>query len=303
MEKVDPGKLRDIDVYFAEPSEQLRAGFRFAMHSYGIRHEHIYATIGDLIAAVKASPPDLVIVDADLGPTASEMVRDIRHSKLGRNPFVMISMMVDAKIEGAAKLAILAGADDVLLKPVAPGTLLDRIVFLAQHRLPFIATSDYLGPERRRSGNARPSKIKHINVVNTLKDKIEGHHFRMVELDRAVKSSLDDMMAARLDSNALKLSAVCALVLKCYEEKRVDKTVEDQLGILVEVLQDAARTALTLNDPDLSQICVRLASQVHETALNYEAPTSTQLSALQKLASAFDLAKSAKQDPTPPAAH
>jgi DNA-binding response OmpR family regulator len=84
-------------------------------------------------------------------------------------------MMVDSQTEEAAKRAILAGADDVIIKPVAPGMLLDRVTYFALHRLPFIAISDYIGPERRRAGDSRPLRIKHLNVVNTLKTKIVRH--------------------------------------------------------------------------------------------------------------------------------
>jgi hypothetical protein len=66
LKKIDPEKLRAVVVYFATPSEQVRAGFRFAMHSYGIHHEHIFAGIAELTDAIKASPPDLLILDADL---------------------------------------------------------------------------------------------------------------------------------------------------------------------------------------------------------------------------------------------
>jgi len=296
LKSFDQEMLREVVIYFAEPSEQIRAGFRSTMHSYGIRHEHIFAGIVDLSNAIKASPPDLLIVDGELGLAAFDLVRDIRQFKLGRNPFIVISVMVDAKTEGAAQRAILSGADDVLIKPVAPGTLLDRVAYFTMHRLPFIVTSDYLGPERRRAANSRPSKIKHLEVVNTLKAKIDGSRLSVADLDRALKGSIDDMMSARLDSNALRLSSVSADILKSYEEKRVDKKVEGQLRMLVDVLQDAARTARTLDDPDLSQVCVKLASQIHEMGQDYEAPTSIQLSTIQKLASIFDLAKSAKKN-------
>ncbi len=103
MRKIDPEKLRDVDVYFAAPSEQIRTGFRFTMHSYGIHHERIFARIEELTNAIKASAPDLLIVDADMGPSAFDLVNDIRHFKLGRNPFILIGMMVDAQTEGGSK--------------------------------------------------------------------------------------------------------------------------------------------------------------------------------------------------------
>ena len=264
------------------------------MHSYGIHNEHIFADIEELTNAINSSTPDLVIIDADLIPSAFDLVHDIRHFKIGRNPFIIVSLMVDARVEGAAQRAILAGADDVIIKPVAPGMLMDRVTHFALHRLPFIATSDYIGPERRRSGDSRPTKIKHIDVVNTLKAKIEGSPLSMAALDRAVKSNIGEVMAARLDSNGLKLGSVCGLILKAYEAGRVDKSVEDLLLILVQALEEAARTARALGDSDLSQICRKLAPDVENMSENYKRPTSAQFSTLQMLTAMFDLAKTAK---------
>lgn len=185
-----------------------------------------------------------------------------------------------------------------MIKPVAPGMLLDRVTYFTMHRLPFIATSDYLGPERRRAGDPRASKIKHLDVINTLKAKIEGSRLSMADLDRAVRGNLNDMMAARLDANGLKLGSVCGLILRAYEEKRVDKSVEALLRTLVDVLEDAIRTAQALGDPDLAQVCAKLAHQVNAMAENYEKPTSDQFGTIQKLGTVFELAKAAKISPS-----
>jgi DNA-binding response OmpR family regulator len=293
-------RLGDVELYLGEPNEQVREGLRSTMRDYGLRRTRSFARMADLIGAVKEAPPDLLIVSDDLDPTLFDVVRDIRHFKIGRNPFLMISLMVRGENDGAVKRAILAGADDVMIKPVAPGKLMERVAHFTINRLPFIVTNDYLGPERRKAGDARPTQIRQLNVVNTLKSIVEGKRLTMAELSRAVEGNMKEVMAARLDSHGLKLGWVCAHILKAYQEKRIDKELEERLLILVSVLEDAARTAQSLGEKELAQICSQMARQVEEMAENYEDPTSLQLGTITKLTRAFELAKSAKA--APPAA-
>lgn len=289
--------LAGVEIYLAEPNEQVREGMRAIMRDYGMRRTRTFGRIADLITAIKETPPDLLIAADDIDAKLFETIRDIRHSRVGINPFILISLMVGAQTEGAVQRAILAGADDVMVKPVAPAKMLDRVAHVTMHRQPFIVTNDYLGPERRTASPVRASNIRQLTVVNTLRNAIEGKRMTTGELMRAVENNMNEVMAARLDSHGLKLGWVCAHILKAYQEKRIDKQLEERLLILVGVLEDAGRTALAVGQPDLSQICIQMARQVEEMAENYENPTSLQIGTIEKLTKAFELAKSVKAAP------
>ena len=269
------------------------------MREYGMRRTRTFGRLVDLITAIKETPPDLLIAADDVDPKMFDTIRDIRHSRIGINPFIMISLMVRPETEGAVQRAILAGADDVLVKPVAPAKMLDRVAHVALNRQPFIVTNDYLGPERRTTAPARPSNIRQLEVVNTLKAAVEGKRMTSGEVMRAVEMNMGEVMAARLDSHGLKLGWVCAHILKAYQEKRIDQELHERLLILVGVLEDAGRTAQALGQPDLSQICIQMARQVEEMAETYENPTSLQLGTIEKLTKAFELAKSVNKKPAP----
>lgn len=297
LKKFGKDKLSDVEIYLGEPNEQVREGMRAIMRDYGMRRTRTFARMDDLIKAIKETPPDLLIAADDIDSTLFDAVRDIRNSRIGLNPFIMISLMVKADSEGGVKRAILAGADDVMVKPIAPAKMLDRIAHVTMNRPPFVVTNDYLGPERRRANTDRPSNIRQLNVVNTLKATIEGRRMNIAELRHAVESNMNEVMAARLDSHGLKLGWVCGIILAAYQEKRIDKELEERLLILVGVLDDAARTARALDQADLSQICAQMARNVEEMAEDYENPTSLQLGTIQKLTKAFELAKTAKSSP------
>jgi len=296
MKKFDKDKLTDVDIYLGEPNEQVRESLRAMMRGEGLRRTRTFARVDDLINALKEAPPDLLIAATDIDSSLFDVIRDIRHFKLGRNPFIMITLMVRPEDDEAVKKAILAGADDVMIKPVSPGKMLERVAHMTMNRLPFIVTTDYVGPERRRQ-TERPSAIKLLTVVNTLKRKVEGQRLTQGELSREVENCMNDVMAARLDSHGLKLGWVCNLILKSYDEKRIDKELEDRILILVSVLEDASRTARAIGEPELANICNQMARQVEEMAENYQSPTDNQLSTIRKLTKAFELAKTAKAAP------
>src|SRR5688572_9248599 len=98
---------------------------RAIMRDYGMRRVRTFNRLEDLVTAIKEVPPDLLVAADDIDETLFETVRDIRHHKIGKNPFMLISLLVRPEIEGAVKRAIMAGADDVMVKPVAPGKMLD----------------------------------------------------------------------------------------------------------------------------------------------------------------------------------
>lgn len=290
MKKFDKDKLAELDIYLGEPNEQVREGLRAMLRAEGLRRTRTFARIDDLMNAMKERSPDLLVVTDDIDPNIFQIVKDIRHHRIGRNPFIIISFMVNPEEDRSIKKAILAGADDVLIKPVAPGPMLDRVAQLGTKRLPFIATTDYVGPERRRQTD-RPSKIRQLKVVNTLQAKLEGKRVTPVDLSRSVEHCMSDVMAAKLDSHGLRLGYVCNLILKAYDEKKITKEVEENLLVLVGVLEDASKTAKGIGEVELSAICVDLARQVEEMAEKYEEPADSDIALIRKLTKAFELAK------------
>ncbi len=302
LKNFDKNALNDVEIYIGDPNEQVRESMRSMTRAEGLRRARTFGRIDDLISAYKEITPDLLVVSDDIAPNIFEILRDIRQYRLGRNPFVMITMLVTADKDIHAKKAILAGCDDVMIKPVSPGRMLERVNHFTFNRLPFIATTDYLGPERRRASD-RPSAIKQLTVVNSLRVKAEGKRISQAELGRAVEGCMAQVQASRLDSHGLKLGYFCNLILKAYEENKVDKEVEERLLILVGVLEDASRTAKAIGEPDLAGLCVQLARQVEEMAERYQNPTESEVSTLRKLTKAFELAKQASSgsaaDPAP----
>src|ERR1700749_821054 len=150
LRKFDKDKLGDIDLYLGAPNEQVRESMRAMMREQGYRRTRTFSRLDDLLNAIKEAPPDILVAADDLDARMFEVIRAIRHFKICRNPFILITLMVRAENDEVVKKAILAGADDVMIKPVAPGKLLERVAHTVSNRSPFIVTTDYVGPERRK---------------------------------------------------------------------------------------------------------------------------------------------------------
>ena len=94
--------------------------------------------------------PDLIIVDRDFfGKESEDKIKAIRHNKIGQNPFIPIIGTIGEAKRSDILSFMRSGIDEVLIKPFALSMILQRLNNLSRDRKPFIATMDYIGPDRR----------------------------------------------------------------------------------------------------------------------------------------------------------
>ena len=104
---------------------------------------------------------------------ACKFIAAIRHSEIGANPFIpVIATTWDPTPELVRKI-IDSGADDLVVKPISVGHLLERVQSLVYKRKPFVVTTDYVGPDRHRTPS-RMAETALIDVPNPLKARITG---------------------------------------------------------------------------------------------------------------------------------
>src|SRR3546814_16454768 len=86
---------------------------------------------------------------------AVALVSDLRHGRLGVNPYLPIILTSWESDMQLVRRVVDAGADDLLVKPLSTRIILDRIETVALHRKPFVVTSDYIGQIGRASCRER----------------------------------------------------------------------------------------------------------------------------------------------------
>ncbi len=288
---------QDIQFILAEPNETIRFGLLGMLRQQGFRNLRQAGKMNDLLDEIKSSPADLIAVADSLGDDVYDCIRQLRHNNIGKNPFAVVTFMVAPENKEAIKRAVMAGADDVMLKPVAPGKIVERAKHIAYHRTSFIATTEYIGPDRRSGG--RKSAIPLIDVVNTLRDKLDGKRVPIDELTEAVEAGFRSIRTAQLDSQGLRMGYVCNLILKAYDENMVDADVEKNLLVLAQCLEEAAQAAGEIGEPDLADICKKMCREIEDLSEEYQTPDERSLTLIRTLTKAFDMAKNAAAERMP----
>jgi len=104
-------------------------------------------------AILRESNPDIVVLDWVMeGMSGLEMVQMIRTNAAAPNPFVPVIMLSGHTSLDHVIQARDAGINEFIAKPVSAKTLMSRLVAVIEHPRPYVRTSGYFGPCRRRRG-------------------------------------------------------------------------------------------------------------------------------------------------------
>ena len=147
---MDSQKLKSATVVLLESNSLMRRLVKSALLGIGFGFVHDCRSIDQARdAALCDVKPDVFVLDLDIDTdTVCEMISDIRHSRLGDNPFVIIIGMTLNPEEPVIQFVLDTGTDDVVAKPVSATILTERIAYLTENRKEFVATAGYLGPQR-----------------------------------------------------------------------------------------------------------------------------------------------------------
>jgi DNA-binding response OmpR family regulator len=281
MVEFGPRALEKVVALVGERDDAARKEVQRTLTQAGVK---LITAVDNLPALVKAMgkvAADLIILGDDLDPGVFDFIRDIRHNKIGSNPFVLVTTLVAPERVEAVKLALQSGTDDVIVRPIKEDQLIQRLRRVALNRQSFVVTSDYLGPDRR--GKNRPSNIRRINVLNTMLEKASGRKVDEATIRNSVEESMNGVLHGRLDSDGYRLGFVCNIIITAYESGNITPEVKSKLITLAEVLTDAARTAHRLKEVELAMLCGSLTSQVTAIAERYQSPTEADIALLHKI--------------------
>ncbi|MBS0295626.1 MAG: response regulator [Proteobacteria bacterium] len=104
---------------------------------------------------------DLILADCEMpnedGLSLTRYVRSRRDQLNFTAPIVLMSGSTSFQRISAARDA---GANMVVRKPISPGVLMDRILWLARVSRPFITSDAYCGPDRRFKSHILPPGVE-----------------------------------------------------------------------------------------------------------------------------------------------
>lgn len=282
--------LEDVDVMLVDQDRTVRSTIRNILSDNGFRNIDVGTTIDDILERFKIGMPDLLICDHETTGTSINFptfVYKIRHNDIGNNPFLPIIAMAWSPNQDEVKRIIQAGADDLVTKPLSAGGLMQRIEHLIKARKPFIVTSAYIGPDRRKKNDPRPSTLQTIDVPNTLKAKAIGDSAELNSLQRAIDASIAEVNVQKLSRHGVQMRFLVDRIVPGLAFGPPDEETQRSLERLLYVAQDAARRLVGTRFAHVSELCHSLIDVTKTIADPSTIPEPKDVKLLKPLAQAI----------------
>jgi CheY-like chemotaxis protein len=120
------------------------------LKGFGVAETHRITSVREAAELMKHKAFDLILVDPDVEDGAGyTMVRNLRASMVEPNCFAPVILMSGHPRVSRVKQARDTGANFFVSKPIAPNVLMQRILWVARDKRPFVEAGVYIGPDRR----------------------------------------------------------------------------------------------------------------------------------------------------------
>lgn len=157
---IDPKRwinLERVSVMLLEQSDHSRKISSQILRGFGIRDIHALKHLEDARASTQQVQLDLIIADpAALNGSGMDFLRWLRRAESNANRFVPIILVSGHANSASVALSRDAGASFFVAKPFTPKVLLERIMFVARDKRPYVDAGLYVGPDRRWKGDGPP---------------------------------------------------------------------------------------------------------------------------------------------------
>lgn len=190
-----------VKALLLDPSAAAGGEVRDRMIDIGLRDIVTCSEVSALPALLKDHSPDLLLLDID-GDRAGvcKAVQSLRcQDQKAGNPFAVVIGVTASNKREAVTAALEAGVDSMLAKPVDTVGLRACLREQVENRKDFIATDDYVGPDRRPD-DREPSdeELVSVEVPNSLKSKANGQPEDSADARAKVEETLRSLTVQRV---------------------------------------------------------------------------------------------------------
>ena len=147
-------------ICIADPNHYTRRLVQGMLRNFGANKIIEATSSEDTLKILSEHKIDVMICDSELPPKGGlSLARTIRHNKdVGVHTLPILLMTADAR-EATIKMARDAGTNMVLLKPISPKNLYDRLAWVAFTPRNFVDSPAYFGPDRRLKIEGYPNGV------------------------------------------------------------------------------------------------------------------------------------------------
>ncbi|MDH5771733.1 MAG: response regulator [Rhodospirillaceae bacterium] len=249
--------LEDINVVIVDADRTSRQTIRNILTDNGIRNISVAVNMRDMTNILDVSSPDLLISDHELPDgDFSDFVHKLRHYETKYNPFLPIIATAWSPTHETVRSIIQSGVDHIVSKPLSAGQLMQRIKVLALARKPFIVTSQYIGPDRRKKDDSRPSVSTPVIVPSTLNMKATGAtEINPASLQEEIDACVKQVNIQKLERNAQQVTFLVDRIVPGLALGGPDETTSRSLDRLLYVSEDIARRMGGTPYAHVSELC------------------------------------------------
>lgn len=288
MEKL---ALDQVDILLIDPDRAVRSTIRNILIDNGFRNVTMGGGIADIESKFQINMPDLLISDIKLGDgSLSDFVYKLRHHDVGSNPFLPIIATAWSPTSDDVRSVVQSGADDIVAKPLSAGQLLQRIMMLIKARKPFVVTSAYIGPDRRKPGEdaERGEHIEQIMVPNVLKAKATADgRMNVAQIQREIDACSKKVNLQKLDRHAHQALWLVERIVPGLAYGSPDEATSRSLERLLYVAEDTGRRMVGTPFAHVDELCKSLIEVTSRILSAGDFPSPKDVSLLQPLAKAI----------------
>jgi CheY-like chemotaxis protein len=262
-----------VSIILGDSQSENRQVLRNALSHEGYRMVRDFGRVSMIREALEKTLPDLLICDVRMadGDTC-DLVDEVRHNMVGMNPFLPVIFFTWEADSDIVRKAVNSGADDLLAAPISPAKLFSRIESLVGARKPFVVTSDYIGPDRRKDrGDGEESKIPHFEVPNTLRAKATGVTIDVTKLQGAIDNAVYKMNEEKMVRHSYQISFLVGIIAPAYLEKKVGPEIEAHIARLSDVANDIGARLAGSSFEHVAELCtslIRVGSAIRDDPQN-----------------------------------
>jgi len=142
-----------LKVLVVDDNAHMRKLVVTILQAFGVSQIHEADSGNRAWTVLRESNPDVIVADWVMeGMSGIELVQKIRTDPSTPNPFVPVIMLTGHTHIDHVRQARDAGVNEFIAKPVSVKTMMSRLVAVIEHPRPYVRTSAYFGPCRRRRG-------------------------------------------------------------------------------------------------------------------------------------------------------
>lgn len=221
----------EVDILLVDSDLGARNGVRTILSNNGFSNVTLGTELSKIRDVLTSGMPDLIITGFTFPDgKITDILPDIRNSKLGHNPFIPVIVVLGETTPEMISALVNCGPDDVVMKPISTKGLLQRIHKQIHRRRPFIVTDKYLGPARKGDDLSRG-----VEPPNPLHIKATGGKASFMEIERMIEGAMLSVEERKLENQGPEIAALVGRLVPMLDKSEISQSAIGGLNMLIDL--------------------------------------------------------------------